>query len=63
MGIEKIVSRAGQRAVCDICGEEIMNEREIVEGSTIACRACAGQAYYQLVMPLALAAIGLTAEA
>jgi formylmethanofuran dehydrogenase subunit E len=33
---------------CQVCGEEIINEREIVhEGSTL-CRACAGQAYYAL---------------
>jgi formylmethanofuran dehydrogenase subunit E len=46
--IEEIVSRPSVRVNCDICGEEIMNEREVhLEGLTF-CRACAGKAYYQL---------------
>lgn len=49
--IEKIISRAGLKALCDICGEEIMNEREIVREGTTLCRACAGQGYYHLLMP------------
>ena len=45
--IEKIVSRPGKKAICDFCGEEIMNEREIARESTTLCRACAGYAYYR----------------
>ena len=44
--IEKIVSRAGVKALCELCGEEILNEREVVRDGAILCRACAGQAYY-----------------
>jgi formylmethanofuran dehydrogenase subunit E len=44
--IEKIISRPRQKAICDVCGEEIMNEREIAGGGMVLCRACAGQAYY-----------------
>src|SRR3990172_3102735 len=44
--LEAIASRPGRRATCQICGEEILNDRQIVhEGSTL-CRACAGEAYY-----------------
>jgi len=44
--VEFIVGQPGGYAVCDICHEEIINQREVSgEGRTI-CRACAGQAYY-----------------
>ncbi len=46
--IEEIISRPGMRVDCDVCGEEIMNEREVrVNGQTL-CRACAGRPYYRL---------------
>ena len=45
--IEEIISHPGKKVVCDICGEEIMNEREIIIADTVFCKACAGQAYYQ----------------
>lgn len=44
--IEVIISRAGLRVPCDRCGEEILNEREVVQGSRRLCRTCAGDAYY-----------------
>ena len=44
--IEKIISRAGHKVICEHCGEEIMNEREIVRDGLVICRACAGEAYY-----------------
>jgi formylmethanofuran dehydrogenase subunit E len=45
--VEVIVSRAGRRAVCDRCGEEIINERELVLAGVTLCRSCAGQGYYR----------------
>ena len=50
--IEEIVSRPGIRTNCDICGEEIINEREVEREGLILCRACAGMAYYRHSMPL-----------
>jgi formylmethanofuran dehydrogenase subunit E len=47
--VAAILSRAGVRANCDVCGEEIINEREIQRGGQTLCKACAGQAYYQLL--------------
>lgn len=44
--VAKIVSRPGLRVICDRCGEEVMNEREIIRDGVILCRACAGGAYY-----------------
>ena len=45
--IEQIVSRPGVRASCCICGEEIINEREIIFQGKAYCRSCLGQGYYQ----------------
>jgi len=44
--IEKIISRAGRKTMCERCSEEILNEREIIREDTVICRACAGEAYY-----------------
>ena len=46
--IEAIFSRPGVRTTCQVCGEEIMNEREVVEEGRVLCRPCAGSAYYTL---------------
>lgn len=47
--IEAIVSRPGVRVNCDVCGEEIINEREIHREGLTLCRACAYGGYYQKV--------------
>lgn len=44
--VAAIVSRASARAICDKCGEEIINEREVIEGGSTLCRTCAGHRYY-----------------
>lgn len=46
--IAEIVSRPGVRVNCDVCGEEIMNEREVHKDGQILCKACASSAYYEL---------------
>lgn len=51
--VEAIISRPGVRVNCDVCGEEIMNERETHHEGLILCRSCAGQAYYAPLMPAA----------
>ena len=48
--VEKIISRAGIRVNCVACGEEIMNEREIICDGSALCHACAGDGYYQSVL-------------
>ncbi len=50
--IERIVSRPGIRVDCARCGEEIMNEREILVDDQLLCRACAGHAYYTTPMKI-----------
>ena len=45
--IAEILSRPTARANCDVCGEEIINQREIEQGGRILCRSCAGETYYR----------------
>lgn len=52
VSVEKTIGRAGWRAVCDVCGEEILNEREVVHEDMALCRACAGRGYYRLTAEL-----------
>jgi formylmethanofuran dehydrogenase subunit E len=47
--LRHLISRAGYRANCSICGEEILNEREVRLDNRILCRACADGAYYELI--------------
>lgn len=44
-----IISRPGVRVNCDRCGEEIINEREVVQVGQVLCRACAGESYYTVL--------------
>lgn len=48
VSVDEIVSHPGIRINCDLCGEEIMNEREIRHQGIVLCRACVSPAYYQL---------------
>ena len=49
--VAAIVSRASARAICDECGEEIINEREVQEEGHTLCRTCAGFRYYTTRQP------------
>ena len=49
--MEAIVSHAGKRAICQVCHEEIVNEREVIREGIVLCRACTGQAYYTVIEP------------
>jgi formylmethanofuran dehydrogenase subunit E len=48
--IEVIISRPGVRVNCDLCGEEIINEREIKKNGLVLCRPCKGGSYYQTIV-------------
>jgi len=43
-----IISHQNARAVCSNCGEEIINECEIVQQGLVLCRTCAHGGYYHL---------------
>jgi formylmethanofuran dehydrogenase subunit E len=49
--VADLISRAGVRTSCVVCGEEIINEREIVVNGRAYCQACWGHSYYQPVAP------------
>lgn len=46
VSLAAIISRPGARTCCTRCGEEIMNEREIVREGGSFCRSCVGDRYY-----------------
>ena len=50
--VEAIVSRPVIRTNCQICGEEIINEREVHRDGQVLCRTCAGDGYYRLLAPV-----------
>lgn len=41
-----ILGQHGQRVICEICREEIINQCDVVIERMTLCRACAGRAYY-----------------
>ena len=51
VSLDAIISRAGVRSECSVCGEEVLNERWTVVGGEIRCRGCAGDAYYTPMTP------------
>jgi len=66
--LAELISHDGARAICTRCGEEISNQRELVRGGEVFCRACSGEAYCALArgmsvsepLPATLALIGET---
>jgi len=44
--LQTILGRPGIRITCQLCGEEIMNEREVIHEGSVLCRSCAGLSYY-----------------
>lgn len=51
VSLSAIISQHGHRVICDECGEDIINEREVCRGNQVLCRACAGDAYYSEIHP------------
>jgi len=46
MPLSEIISRPTRKAICEICEEEIMNGREVINHGVVLCLACAGESYY-----------------
>lgn len=44
--LARIISQPGLRVLCERCGEEVSNGREVIEHGATLCRACAGDSYY-----------------
>jgi formylmethanofuran dehydrogenase subunit E len=47
--MQSLISRPGVRQTCEMCGEEILNERETIVNGQILCRSCADGGYYKIV--------------
>jgi formylmethanofuran dehydrogenase subunit E len=54
MPLSKLMGRTGMKAFCEICKEEIINGREVLNGGNILCWACAGNGYYHFSRELYL---------
>jgi formylmethanofuran dehydrogenase subunit E len=46
--LKAILSRPGLRLACERCGEEIINERQVLVQGLTLCKTCAGQGYYSV---------------
>jgi formylmethanofuran dehydrogenase subunit E len=49
--LEQLISQPGHLVICERCGEEILNQREVLIGRETMCRSCAGEAYYVPACP------------
>ena len=47
--VREIVSRPFLRVDCSVCGEEVINEREVMQDGKPVCQACAGLGYYTTI--------------
>ena len=47
--LDELISHSGVRVNCERCGEEIINEREVIIEGKIYCRSCAKGSYYQQI--------------
>ncbi len=41
-----LISRPGVRVVCELCGEEVINDRQVERDGMTLCRTCAYGSYY-----------------
>lgn len=49
VSLKQIISQHGHRVVCERCGEDIINEREVRVDGEVLCYPCALGGYYQPV--------------
>ena len=45
--LDELISHSGKRINCESCGEEIINEREILLDGKVFCRSCSEGGYYE----------------
>ena len=58
VSLRALIGQHGGRVICECCGEDIINEREVRVAGAVLCRACALGAYYAVnAIPSRLAAI------
>ena len=49
LDLRHLISRNGIRAACAHCGEEIINQREVIVDGQVLCRSCSGARYYNFL--------------
>jgi formylmethanofuran dehydrogenase subunit E len=47
LDLAALIGKPGVRALCHQCGEEILNQRELVREGILLCRSCAGESYWR----------------
>lgn len=47
--LKALIARRGVRVNCSICGEEILNQREVIRDDKILCRFCANGGYVRFL--------------
>ncbi|GAB1470879.1 FmdE family protein [Chloroflexota bacterium] len=47
--VKQIIGHAGKRVVCEGCGEEIINQREVVRDGSVLCKSCTGESYFHFL--------------
>lgn len=58
VAVEKLLGKDSYRVNCEVCGEEIINEREVMRDGLVMCRSCLGERYYQPVEELISVPVG-----
>ena len=49
VSVKQIIGQAGKRVACEICGEEIINQREAIREGSVLCRSCIGESYFRFI--------------
>lgn len=47
---KEIIGQVGKRVTCEICGEEIINQREVIHKEMILCKPCSGDSYFHSLL-------------
>ena len=47
--LKELIARRGVRVNCSICGEEILNQREVLRDDKMLCRSCASDGYFRFL--------------
>lgn len=47
--VKQIIGQAGKRVSCESCGEEIINQREVIREGMMLCKSCDGDSYFRFI--------------
>ncbi len=50
LSLKALIGEHGSPVICSICGEEIINQREIHVGDQILCQSCGRESYWSAVV-------------